>query len=103
MVTNNALFCHRHLRVKVKKHIHHSQRAVVDVDVVLKGVEDRRQGRAKTNRKGEQQLQIQNTLIFCNWAQQGDQGDGGGADGEKGNSGLIENICAVQNGCSSRA
>lgn len=28
---------------------------------------------------------------------------GGGADGEKGNSGLIENICAVQNGCSSRA
>lgn len=57
----------------------------------------------KIEGRGGQQLQIQNTLIFCNWAQQGDQGDGGGADGEKGNSGLIENICAVQNGCSSRA
>lgn len=30
MVTNNAPLCHRHLRVKVKKHICHSRRTAED-------------------------------------------------------------------------
>lgn len=32
MVTNNAPFCHKHLRVKVKKHIHHSWRTAEEDD-----------------------------------------------------------------------
>lgn len=40
MVTNNAPFCHRHLRVKVKKHICHSRCTVEDDGMGGTGIKD---------------------------------------------------------------
>lgn len=58
MVTNNAPFCHRHLRVKVKKHICHSRctkednRTGGEEEAGDKGMEDGR-GRGRTKRYKE--------------------------------------------------
>lgn len=118
MVTNNAPLCHRHLRVKVKKHICHSRRTVEDDGKRWRrgraGIKDcGMEGRTEPEEGGEEEPppQIWNRketyLLEQDFhAGRGRGGGGGWSEGlcrEKGNSGLIENICGGQSGLSRRA
>lgn len=92
MVTNNAPFCHRHLRVKVKKHI---CRVRTEDAWIGEGNQGYRKGgwegggrtMMKERRKGELPFEIENRkeLIYWGWTPRGGfGGDGGGWTGRMG-------------------
>lgn len=83
MVTNNAPFCHRHLRVKVKKHICHSRCTAEDDGTGIKkwwmeeGTEDKEEGEGKGRAAISDMEKNRTYLLVVGWEM-----CSGGAQGE---------------------